>query len=1703
MRRNIWLVLVFLGLVALWAVGRAPLERSIVRSFLATYTQSFLGRPFTAESVSTEGDVLVLRKVSLQGPAPYSLDVEQINVSYTLSFWNASIDAQIELVKPRLGLVRGALVDTDHHSDPKEPQWWLPRIALKVSDGEIAWINGGKEVIAAMVTADLTAGAQMLAGNATLAIPGKGSRGLQINLAEQGTQTAAALRLHSVPADLMFVLGRYLSGFNSRADVTQGTLTGVIHLVSGDTGIWRPSGNLVLQDIVTVFGGDSPQLRVREARLSFDPSADREGQTIQAQGSLQLVANSPAPDGKPLIWSLDAFKGHFALDTSGNVGFSCRGQWWHDGRVKALRLDGKGNGFALDAASLAFVGTDGIEGKVDLSTKGRGATLAKVVGLDATELSFLVQVLARRVELLKSWSIANGTLDGTVLIGNGQAELSDLVARGLELKSEPYGFAMGFETCTGRAALEIDSGGVRNVLGGELALAGGEAGFAAKEGLLGLSTDISGSLAFNSHSITQIELQGGFPLDKGRWSIQQRNGWNVQLATSGRSLALLLPEQARAPISETLGEQLFTLKAKLQGNVCHGELLTSDGKDRFTFSCHLSPTPDNWLSPGESLGVWPTALRTFFSHGQQLNPVAQAKAEMQHPLAIQEGSFEGRGLSLPRYLGALLPGQDTSGISGTADIRGNFDAKRLIVDISLLNGLWDHPHFRIDATGSHIPLARPSVDPQSGYVLVRMPFSGTSFYDKTHHLAFTDISGVAEFRGDRIVVKDLEAASEGMTFGVDVTIKDPLQPGGPSEYRLQSREASGSVVQLKTLMSHLDGGAGVLHKLPLDGIVALNTDGGLLIARPNADGLGIEASLNGEVRDAKIVQGSGDVTVRELGMRFAYRYPENTLAVSDLQGTVLVGRQGRSVEEYRLAGDRIMVHQYPKGFVEFDLWVGDKVRDVLRVTGEAHSTAVEGSHTLTRFAFDLKNTHFGNVHPSNLQLGLRDWSQIVLFNADMDFDLSTTLRDIQRLSRTGLTGLSKRIIDEVQDMPSAEGDFSVSLSYDRTIPTFTYKVMGHEIKLYDQTVHHAYLAGSVQGDNWLVDHLKIDDLSVAADVQAQGDKWKINFLGVRATRALTMGLEGDYDPEEETFTGRVNLFEVNMSRLKEWHVTRRFAEAYDPKGDVRAQGRLVAVLCPSPDWCHIQGDFETLFRSIEIGGIRFRDAQHVATRFDSDRGLSLQKIQTALLPSRSSDKPVEIRIDQVSYNIAQNELSVDGGSFKTPHGPMGRLAEALKAKWGNLAFQVTRDLFDKVVSKDGIGGRFSFQLAPGTSSVQLGLDSGVYFYNNHPYVLKDFLATYNPYELKVGGQFEYRGKPLWVTFRNECPISPYGQLFLSDQQPDRNETVRDRSLAVNWEFEPKKGFTIQKVDGHLFGLDAHLVAEDSPFNSSPYHTLTGQVTVDAQEVAPLLSAEFVQGVRDAGLQATYVLDGKWQVSSLLPEWVTFDGKATTDRWQIAGYSLNSFEASMELSSKQLKLRNVRVEDPAGVIRMPEVTLAKQQGRRWRLSIPEAVATDLTPSALRRSDESGKKRRHDVSFPSITLSNLSGEMSDLSTFAGEGTARFIHASKKKSPKGLLGFTSDLMSRIGLDLEMVTPASGIVEYQIRDRKVVLTRLKDTYSQGKLAKFALPKDGKPSTIGFNGNLDIAVRLKPNQPLLKLADKMTFLIQGTLKKPICSLEQ
>ena len=343
---------------------------------------------------------------------------------------------------------------------------------------------------------------------------------------------------------------------------------------------------------------------------------------------------------------------------------------------------------------------------------------------------------------------------------------------------------------------------------------------------------------------------------------------------------------------------------------------------------------------------------------------------------------------------------------------------------------------------------------------------------------------------------------------------------------------------------------------------------------------------------------------------------------------------------------------------------------------------------------------------------------------------------------------------------------------------------------------------------------------------------------------------------------------------------------------------------------------------------------------------------------------------------------------------------------------------------------------------------------------KDFLYSLQGNTQKVNGKRE-------ITLSGES-LGPYESLTLKAEQQGSLVNI----LEFNWgklkgkgdvEFRAEGGYS---VSGNFEGFEGLLIT-------------------------PLLQASWRQTVERLGIVGKCAFKGE-----LTPE-LTFNGRITGEECQVGGVSISAFSTHFTLAPERIEISDFTLSDWAGKVSIHKMGLNRIDGQ---VDLDRLHLTDVHLSRLKSpwmaQKPRGKPFFRTLFIPAFTLENVSGNLSDLTSFSGAGQVEFTNLPKKTLLSNLLFLPKEITARIGLDLTTLVPVRGTINYALQEGKINITSFKDMYSDGKRSRFYLA-EGFPAYIDFQGNLNMKVKTKQYSLLMKLAEFFTVTVKGTLLHP------
>lgn len=1096
--------------------------------------------------------------------------------------------------------------------------------------------------------------------------------------------------------------------------------------------------------------------------------------------------------------------------------------------------------------------------------------------------------------------------------------------------------------------------------------------------------------------------------------------------------------------------------------------------------------------------------------------------ETQKNYALKRGWFDATKLSLDKYVAPLIFDIDQLQLSGQADVSGVFDSTSIVLHYNAKDLALASRHFELNCANlasserESIELAQPAVhyfDFRTGAHGGQIPLHNACYLERNSGLLFTNTSAQVTLGQQGVYVSNIEALCDGVHFSGAVDVDYCSGDEWNMDVGIYPDVIDGKVSQVCTLLSHFQDVTFLQH-MPLDGNISLTQKGCIHFAiRPN--GIQTQACIYGTLTEGKVTFKDTHLSLHDLSANFEYDHLESLLAFTDIQGTMLVGSSDH-VEEYVIAGEHVKIHDFSKKLSEYDFWIGDKNRDIVRIAGKTKSLP-DSSDIVFQLNHEL--SHFGDVHPDVFQLVLNKDSQLESLKLQFGFGLGTLLKDLQRLSRTGLLHLSPSIQKGINDLKEAEGDFDVDIQYDRHTALLTYHVSSQNSTIDKYTFKECSLEGKKRGSTWTIDELKLDDFSIAADLTHDDSIWVVNFLGFRCGEWLLMGLNGEYNPDINSFSAKINLLEITLEHLHKFPQIERlkitqpkelsqspngkievetgltsFVNQWRPKGELRASGTILAEWGKGNHGIHVKTLLNTTLRNGQLQDIPFQDAENFSFCFDSDRGITISNLQSAVKNTQSREVRTAFNIGKIDYDLSKHELVGESIQFHVPSQNLPWIATLLKKKVPTLVDDLIADNISRIKSQGSFDASLDFKITSKHPTMCLTLPSGKYWLGGNEVAIEKAILEYDSFELRAKALYRHEDLPVWFSLRTGLSNLSHGQLVATLQEPKLQHNAE--AITIHWQRNSHSKISIQKVEGKCAGIDVNLVHDGN--SNGKLFSLSGKIVLELTE-KNLLPQQVQRAFDDWKIGGRYTLSGHWSATA---DDVEFIGNLLGHNSTLNGYHCETLSANLEGSSNRILLKDIHLNDVSGSIAAKIVKIFRKNEEDWQFTTPSLTVSEFHPSLLRAID--GPLFPPDSTFVirEMTLHNFSGLLSDPATFQAQGEAFCLNPPKRDQPNAIWAIPTDVLSNFGLNLSVLCPVAGTIQFQVADKRIYLTKFKDMYSAGKLSKFYLPKkQTMPYYIDFDGNISLQVRMKQTSLLFKLAELVTVNIQGTLQNPTYSV--
>lgn len=1260
----------------------------------------------------------------------------------------------------------------------------------------------------------------------------------------------------------------------------------------------------------------------------------------------------------------------------------------------------------------------------------------------------------------------SGTLNADATLSFTEGKLADVILDKMDIKEaflliKPLEIAVGSHRIAGNIA--FDTALLAEGLNASLEIEGGKLIFT------GINPDI---WEFKNIQ-TKLEVKNG---------VVQESSGSIQLAGL-KGTAFIYNSASPDLLHLALSGKVSDLKNFVPERVQNGINL-SFADDEMMLRAVVKRHSEGVLVEGL---VKTTSLTSENSPEIPFGFVASREAELQ----IKEGWFKADGLNLRKFIDPFLFPDRQLTLSGIADVKGVFDSSCAMIRYGGTRVQLENGRLMIDLPEIASFEASHTFNFHTGTNFGQLPFAAGSYFDKDTGLLFSDIHSKVRFEGKGIYFDQLEAFSNNLYLLGTADIDYSSEEKGAYTVRLHADTINGSFSAVQTFFEHFERPF-FFTKIPLEGIVGTGPKGVDLFFDIREEDYDFLAYADAALSEGRIHCPNIDLSLHELAFNFTYDQLKKRLLFKDVQGMILLGKPDK-LDEYSLHANEIVFSDFENNEGSFDVWIKDATQELARIKGVTRQkgAAIE-------VLFDLEKSHFGGLYADKLSLLMTDWSRIDKMELISQFDMRSFMQMLERFEHSEALGVSKRDLKRLKKVNPLEGQFLLHLGFDGEKTSFDFDLDGRDIAWNHYAFHEVKLNGYNRDERWIIDQLKLDQLSFAAEMSKKEDLLHVGFLGVRFGDALKLGLEGEYDLALPAFRAKVNMFEIDLDNAKEWQMVMELISSVAVSGKIKGNGDI-HLIKNAEGILELRADLDAALNGVMVRDAAIGEGSRFKLKLNTNEGVVISDFHGSY--HRAGTKgAIDIKLKKLAYDFPDEALAISGLKFGIDAEILPWSADALNRYLPRVIDRKVAEYMGQLKKTGVLRGTLDLESSSTDKNFRLSLDEGNYQFHGEERHLSNISMDYQQEELKIVMLYHLNQHPVWLSARVNPKELHRGSVLLADGYPGDEDHP---ALTVEWRDDPESGFIVERISGYLAGMTVEL-RENKKHHSDAYaFRLSGQIGVDGKSLRPMLSGGPAEVVDALELGSGYRLLGDFELKKGADQEVRFFGTMTGRDIELKGYRFDHMSSQVILEPASFQLLNCTISDLAGTLHIANLRADKLQDGTWMMQVPLVSMHELRPSILREAD-GVRPLRKPLVIREFYLQGITGVLGQLNTFRGSGELNFVNPQKRYTQNVLFSIPAEILTRIGLNLSVLTPVTGTIHFDLNNGHFVLKKFKDVYSEGKISKFYLPSSGAPSTIALDGGkVNVQVRFKQSTLLLKLAELFTITVKGNVKNPRYSLQR
>lgn len=586
-----------------------------------------------------------------------------------------------------------------------------------------------------------------------------------------------------------------------------------------------------------------------------------------------------------------------------------------------------------------------------------------------------------------------------------------------------------------------------------------------------------------------------------------------------------------------------------------------------------------------------------------------------------------------------------------------------------------------------------------------------------------------------------------------------------------------------------------------------------------------------------------------------------------------------------------------------------------------------------------------------------------------------------------------------------------------------------------------------EGSCYQFSQIAFGEYNASCTVIQDGDLFAIESLNLSHQDHTNLLFSGIFDWKQKRLKGSIDATDFELDALP-----------------FRAKGRLLGHGEIDLSQTDYYSNFTLSSQDLELYELPFADVNEIHCIASSDYGIVVEGLELKDL----------FALGELHYKPATKTLCCDECEFSLPSSKLHLVTQHFPEK-------IDPSIIEKL-KEDSLDGELAFEWSPENFDIKLALCDGLYSIFDKSYYLKDLHIEYTPRSLHIAAKHFFREKEYKLHLRSGSVAMHSATLSVVDE---------DDLLTTFWSKDAAAGWLIDKVEGSCAGVVAELYREEE---QSDFFKLGGQVHINP--------AHLPVSLKQLGFGGDYLLDGDFTFEKNDLKKVTFSGELKGEDCLFHTVELASLTAACQFSNSSLNFDNLTIEDWSGRLLIDHAHLDLQGAYPFfvsQLQVQDFRLSRLTSEWTRRS-RGDRPIFRSIFVPLFEVNDLRGNLFDKKSYVGSGSLRFTNFPKRTLFNNLLMIPAEITARIGLDFTCFIPARGTIVYTIEDGKITILDFDEIYSDGKHSRFYLAEN-TTSTIDLDGTMDLNIRMKHYNLLMKLAELFTVSVRGTVRHPTYEL--